>query len=175
MKRSAHPDLAALKKNVELVAVAEARGLKLTRQGKDYVGLCPFHDEKEPSFHVTPAKNLFHCFGCGAAGSVIDFVMRKDGLTFRQAVDKLLTETGVVQRAAHAPPPPEPTITVAPERARVLLERVVAIYEKNFADQPKAALICSNAASRTPACGPSIGLASATVACRNSYPMTGRC
>src|SRR6266700_5635902 len=75
-------DLATLKKHTDLVTVVQSRGVALSRKGNDYVGLCPFHQEKTASFHVTPAKNLFHCFGCDAAGSVIDFVMRKDGLTF---------------------------------------------------------------------------------------------
>src|SRR5579864_589916 len=98
MLRLKPQDLTALKKNTDLVAVAQARGVALTKQGNDYVGLCPFHEETTPSFHVTPVKNLYHCFGCDAAGSVIDFVMRKDGLDFRRAVDVLLTESGVAHR-----------------------------------------------------------------------------
>ena len=58
------------------MAVVQSRGVKLTKQGRDYVGLCPFHREKTPSFHITPSKNLFHCLGCDAGGSVIDFIMR---------------------------------------------------------------------------------------------------
>ncbi len=131
-------DLATLKKHTDLVTVVQSRGVALSRKGNDYVGLCPFHQEKTASFHVTPAKNLFHCFGCDAAGSVIDFVMRKDGLTFREAVDKLLTESGVVQRGSQTgrPEAPQPP-PVLPERAQVLLERVVAVYEKTFGDVPE--------------------------------------
>jgi DNA primase catalytic core len=123
-------DLAQLKKKSDLAAVAQARGLKLQRQGRDFIALCPFHQEQTPSFHITPAKNLFHCFGCGAAGSVIDFVMRLDGIPFKEAVNKLLTETGIVQRAADATTPETPAL--APERAHLLLERVIAIYQKNL-------------------------------------------
>jgi len=123
-------DLAQLKKKSDLAAVAHARGLKLQKQGRDFVGLCPFHQEQTPSFHITPAKNLFHCFGCGAAGSVIDFVMRLDGIPFKEAVNKLLTETGIVQRAADTPPTETPALS--PERAHLLLERVIAIYQKNL-------------------------------------------
>jgi DNA primase catalytic core len=124
-------DLAQLKKKSDLAAVARARGLKLVEQGRDFVALCPFHQEASPSFHITPAKNLFHCFGCGAAGSVIDFVMRLDGIPFHEAVNKLLTETGIVQRGIETPPPTE-TPAPAPERAHLLLERVIAIYQKNL-------------------------------------------
>jgi len=126
-------DLTLLKKNSDLVAVAQGRGLKLQKQGQDYVALCPFHKEQSPSFHITPTKNLFHCFGCGAAGSVIDFVMRLDGITFKDAVNKLLTETGIVHRATETPSPlPSPTMVLTPERANTLLERVISIYQKNL-------------------------------------------
>src|SRR3990167_7091466 len=100
------PDLAALKKSTDLVAVVQSRGVKLKRQGADFVGLCPFREEKTPSFHVTPSKNLFHCFGCGAAGSVIDFVMKKDGLTKQQAIDWLVKQSGgAIARAEPASAP----------------------------------------------------------------------
>lgn len=135
-------DLNQLKKKTDLVAVATARGVKLTQQGNDFVGLCPFHPEETPSFHITPAKNLFHCFGCGAAGSVIDFVMRMDGIPFQAAISQLLTETGVVQRGTDVPQekpaePAKPATTIPPERAHVLLERVVAIYAQNFQEGPE--------------------------------------
>jgi DNA primase catalytic core len=141
-------DLTALKKHNDLVAVVQSRGVALAKQGNDYVALCPFHEEKTPSFHVTPVKNLYHCFGCGAAGSVIDFVMRKDGVNFRKAVDVLLTESGVVQRGTRPPngepsgarPSPgrgQPYLEVTEERAQVLLERVVSIYQKNWAELPQ--------------------------------------
>jgi len=165
-------DLATLKKHTDLVTVVQSRGVALSRKGNDYVGLCPFHQEKTASFHVTPAKNLFHCFGCDAAGSVIDFVMRKDGLTFREAVDKLLTESGVVQRGSQTgrPEAPQPP-PVLPERAQVLLERVVAVYEKTFGDVPEAGPTWSSAASPTRACGHNIASAIATGGCPNSCPM----
>ncbi len=93
-------DLSALKRSTDLAAVVQARGVKLAKQGADMVGLCPFHEEKTPSFRVTPSKNLFHCFGCGAAGSVIDFVMKKDGLDKQGAIDWLIRQShGAVRRA----------------------------------------------------------------------------
>ena len=124
------PDLAALKRATDLVAVVAARGVKLKKQGNDYVGLCPFHPEKTASFHVTPAKNLFHCFGCGAAGSVIDFVMKKDGLTKQQAIDWLVRQSnGVIARGQAAPGSRAPA---PPENPAALLQRVVSFYARTL-------------------------------------------
>ncbi len=63
--------------------------------GGSYKGLCPFHDERSPSFHVSPAKGLWYCFGCGEGGDTIDFVMRVDLLSFAEAVEKLAGQFGV--------------------------------------------------------------------------------
>ncbi|GAA4114490.1 DNA primase [Nocardioides fonticola] len=64
--------------------------------GGSLKGLCPFHDEKSPSFHVTPSRGFYHCFGCQAGGDVIDFVKEMDGLTFSEAVERLADKVGVV-------------------------------------------------------------------------------
>ncbi|WP_431871955.1 DNA primase [Nocardiopsis eucommiae] len=66
--------------------------------GGSLKGLCPFHDEKSPSFNVTPAKNLFYCFGCGEGGDVISFVQKIDSLSFADAVESLARQTGIVLR-----------------------------------------------------------------------------
>ena len=63
--------------------------VSLRKRGKNYLGHCPFHSEKEPSFTVSNEKQIFHCFGCGASGSVFDFVMRTRNLTFAEAVREL--------------------------------------------------------------------------------------
>ena len=61
----------------------------LRRTGKDYTGLCPFHTEKTPSFTVSPAKQIYHCFGCGAGGDVIAFIQQIHGCDFKQACAEL--------------------------------------------------------------------------------------
>jgi len=125
------PDLAALKKTTDLVAVVQARGVKLKKQGNDLVGLCPFHQEKTPSFRVTPSKNLFHCFGCGAAGSVIDFVMKKDGLTKQQAIDWLVKQSGgAIARGGASARAQEKAEATKPQNPAALLQRVVSFYAK---------------------------------------------
>jgi DNA primase len=70
--------------------------LQLKRAGGGSLkGLCPFHDEKSPSFNVTPARNLFHCFGCGVGGDVIAFVQQIDHLSFTEAVELLAGRANV--------------------------------------------------------------------------------
>ena len=70
--------------------MVEARGIKLTRHGADLLGLCPFHNDRNPSLVVTPTKNLWHCLGaCSTGGTVIDWVMRAEGVSFRHAVEML--------------------------------------------------------------------------------------
>lgn len=70
--------------------------VKLKRSGKDYSGLCPFHGEKTPSFHVSRDKQLFHCFGCGASGNLVQFVMRIEGLDFVEALKLLADRAGII-------------------------------------------------------------------------------
>ncbi|MDZ4288125.1 MAG: DNA primase [Prosthecobacter sp.] len=65
------------------------RAVKLRRAGANFVGLCPFHTEKSPSFNVRPSTNSYHCFGCGAGGNAFRFLMENDGLTFMEAVKRL--------------------------------------------------------------------------------------
>jgi DNA primase len=72
------------------------RRVKLERRGREFAGLCPFHTEKTPSFYVVDDKDFFHCFGCGAHGDAIGFVMRAENLDFLEAVEKLAGEAGLV-------------------------------------------------------------------------------
>lgn len=83
--------------------------LKKAGAGGELVGLCPFHNEATPSFTVTDKKQFFHCFGCGAHGDGLAFVMQRQGLDFRQAVELLEGENGLahLQAARPAPPPPK--------------------------------------------------------------------
>ena len=75
--------------------------------GGSLKGLCPFHDEKSPSFHVTPARGFFHCFGCGEGGDVISFLIKIDGLTFTEAVERLADKVGVQLRREDGDAPRE--------------------------------------------------------------------
>lgn len=71
------------------------KNVRLTRAGREFKGCCPFHNEKTPSFYVNDDKQFFHCFGCGAHGSVIDYVMRHDNLSFPETVETLAALAGM--------------------------------------------------------------------------------
>ncbi|MCR4692606.1 MAG: DNA primase [Firmicutes bacterium] len=70
--------------------------VKLRKNGRDYTGLCPFHKEKSPSFHVNQEKQLFHCFGCGVGGNLVQFVMRAEGLDFVEALKLMADRAGII-------------------------------------------------------------------------------
>lgn len=69
--------------------------VKLTKKGSSYFGLCPFHNEKTPSFSVTPGKQMYYCFGCGAGGNVFNFIMEYENFTFGEALKYLADRAGV--------------------------------------------------------------------------------
>ena len=102
MARIPKEELERLKRDVSVVQLAEARGVSLKRHGSDLIGLCPYHEDHEPSLVITPSKNLWHCLGaCQAGGSVIDWVMRSEGVGFRNAVERLREQSAIShQRSA---------------------------------------------------------------------------
>lgn len=79
------------------VSIAEIIGekVKLTKRGREYLGLCPFHNEKTPSFTINESKGFYHCFGCGAHGNAVNFLMEAEGLPFIEAVKKLAARVGM--------------------------------------------------------------------------------
>lgn len=79
----------------DIVEVISEYGVALRRSGKSYRGLCPFHSDRNPSFFVSPDKQLFYCFGCGVGGTVIHFVMRYEGISFSEALKKLARRAGI--------------------------------------------------------------------------------
>ena len=90
MARIPDADIERLKQEVSLVRLVEDQGIPLKKHGKDYVGCCPFHDDKTPSLIITPEKNLWHCLGaCQMGGDVIQWMMKSQGVSFRHAVELL--------------------------------------------------------------------------------------
>jgi len=90
MARIPQQELDHLKAEVSLLDLVRRQGYEAKRQGKDYAVHCPFHEgDDTPSLIISPDKNLFHCFGCEASGSVVDWVMKTEGVSFRLAVEML--------------------------------------------------------------------------------------
>ena len=96
--RIAAADIAAVRDRVRIDEVVSEHVTLRPAGGGSLKGLCPFHDERSPSFHVTPSKGLYYCFGCGVGGDAIDFLMAMDHLSFTESVEKLAGRVGVQLR-----------------------------------------------------------------------------
>lgn len=118
---------------VEIVADYVA----LKRQGGRYVGLCPFHSEKTPSFTVSRDKQYFHCFGCGTGGDVFTFVMLRENLAFPEALKKLADKAGVTLPEQKLTPTQQAQRT-AVERGRALHKRAAELYFQCLRDDGRA-------------------------------------
>ena len=144
MARIPEYEVERLKREVSVQRLAEARGIKLHRHGADLLGLCPFHDDRNPSLVITPGKNLWHCLGaCNAGGTVIDWVMRADGISFRHAVELLRADHLPLAAAPIQPVKqctvrklPPPVTTQAGDRE--LLLDIVGYYNDTLKQSPEA-------------------------------------
>jgi DNA primase len=99
-------DIALVRERTSIVDVISEHVTLKPAGGGNLKGLCPFHDEKSPSFNVTPTRGFYHCFGCGAGGDTINFVMEIDHLTFAEAIERLAGRAGVQLRYEEAGPAP---------------------------------------------------------------------
>ncbi len=134
MARIQREELERLKREADLVGLVEGSGVKLRRHGADLLGLCPFHEDHEPSLVVSPAKGLWHCLGaCQAGGSVIDWVMRREGVSFRHAVEILRGAPAASAKARALPPLLEPDVD-----DQALLQQVVGYYHETLKESPEA-------------------------------------
>src|SRR2546430_11140140 len=91
-------DLAEVRERANLVEVISAHAQLRKAGPRTFKGLCPFHQEKTPSFTVDPAKQVYYCFGCGAGGDVFDFLRGAEGLSFTEAAERLATRLGITLR-----------------------------------------------------------------------------
>ncbi|MFQ5949210.1 MAG: DNA primase, partial [Nitrospiria bacterium] len=121
----------------DLIAVV-SEYLPLKRSGQNYTGLCPFHHEKTPSFVVSPSKQIFHCFGCGVGGSLFQFLMKMEGISFPEALHRLAEKGGI----------PLPTrgdghkTDQAKQEADAIYqlnEAIAAYFHKNLRERPEGA------------------------------------
>jgi DNA primase catalytic core len=144
MARIPEHEVERLKREISVQRLAEARGIKLQRHGADLLGLCPFHDDRNPSLVITPAKNLWHCLGaCNAGGSPIDWVMKAEGISFRHAVeflraDHLPLAASPIQPVKHGTVRklPPPVAREADDRAALM--QVVNYYNETLKQSPEA-------------------------------------
>jgi DNA primase catalytic core len=146
MARIPESELERLKSEVSVERLVEASGVELKRGGKDMLGRCPFHEDDTASLVVSPGKNLWHCFGCGAAGGPIDWVMKTRGVSFRHAVE-LLREglpSSAAGQAAEAAPIKRTTVRSLPPPVAfdaddaVLLGQVADYYAATLKQAPEA-------------------------------------
>ncbi len=147
MARIPDGELERLKGQVSLVRLIEASGTRLIRQGKDWACRCPWHeDDDTPSCVITPATNLWHCFGCNVGGSVIDWVMRQHKVSFRHACELLAKEHPAL--AAGSAVAPAPKLSAGKLRTaqtfsleagdQALLDQVIEFYHQTLKASPEA-------------------------------------
>jgi DNA primase len=134
MARIPEVDLDRLKREVSLERLVQAQGIELKKHGvADLIGRCPFHDDKSPSLVISPKKNLWHCLGaCQQGGSVIDWVMKRDAVSFRHAVEVLRGDVL---------PSPAASIPVPVDEAKQdheIVGQVVAYYHETLKQSPEA-------------------------------------
>jgi DNA primase len=139
MARIPESEIERLKSEVSVERLVEAAGIALKRAGKDLLGRCLFHDDREASLVVTPAKNLWHCFGCQTGGGPIDWVMKSQGVSFRHAVELMRNDSplaaSVVKKATV--PKLAPPVSLDADDGR-LLAQVVSYYHETLKRSPEA-------------------------------------
>jgi DNA primase len=138
-------EIERIKRESDLAAVVRSRGVALKPQGGDLIGLCPFHEDKNPSLHVTPGKQLWRCVSCNATGNVIQFVQRFDGVSFRHAYELLKTgklsalsapTTGAPLKKSTVPRLENPLAADADDQAA--LRQVLDYYHARLKENPAA-------------------------------------
>lgn len=116
---------------VDIVELIQAR-VHLKKKGRNYSACCPFHDEKTPSFSVSPDKQFYYCFGCGAHGNAVGFLIAYDRMEFLDAIDYLASQVGVeVPKTADQKVPQHPDLYP-------LMEKVAQFYQQRLRENQKA-------------------------------------
>jgi len=133
-----------IRREISVQRLAEARGIQLRRMGKNMMGLCPFHQDKNPSLSITPSTNKWHCLGCGKGGTAIDWVMHTEGVSTRHALEMLSRDLVPMTPAGGGPPPKKCTVPKLPPLIQQtnddqkLVEIVVSYYHKILKEKPEA-------------------------------------
>ncbi|ANO52662.1 CHC2 zinc finger domain-containing protein [Woeseia oceani] len=143
MARIPDDQLDRLKAEVAVERLATSMGVTLKRHGADLLGLCPFHDDREPSLVISPKTNLWHCLGvCQSGGSVIDWVMQAEGVSFRHAAELLLADYQPLaadkRTTAHSTVKKLPTALETDAGDAKLLVQVIDYYHETLKQSPEA-------------------------------------
>ena len=145
MARIPEQEIERLKNELSVLRLVEASGIELARHGKDWLGRCPFHDDKTPSLVVSPEKNLWHCLGaCNAGGTAIDWVMRMKGVSFRLAVELLRNDLPSLAASKSAAPVKRASTVKLPSDLsadaddQALMQRVMNYYHATLKQSPEA-------------------------------------
>jgi len=146
MARIPEADIERLKEEISVQRLVEDSGIALKKSGKDWLGCCPFHEDDTASLVVTPAKNLWHCFGCQIGGGPIDWVMKAKGVSFRHAVELLKADPSLAARPAveGSSPVKRSTVRALPPPVALdaddqhLLDDTLAYYHARLKQSPEA-------------------------------------
>ena len=136
MARYTQESIESLREAVDMVALV-SKETDLRRAGTRWTGLCPFHEERTPSFSVNAEEKLYHCFGCQKGGDAIGFVMETEGLDFPEAVEALADRFGVELKREREDPEEEER-RKRRERLLALLERTTGFYSTYLWEAPEA-------------------------------------
>ncbi len=143
MARIPDDQLDQLKHEISIQRLVEAQGIPLKPHGQDLIGRCPFHDDHTPSLVISPKNNLWHCLGaCQTGGSVIDWVMKVEGISFRHAAELLQTDyqpsLAAKSGVKRCTIPKLPTTLVTQAENAQVLQQVVTYYHQMLKDSPEA-------------------------------------
>ena len=143
MPRIPDDELNRLKKEIPIVDLIQSSGVTLKQQGKNYIGLCPLHDDKEPSLIVTPETNLWCCKGaCNTGGSTIDWVAKSQGASFRLACEILQKDQSIITSGVRPSTRNTTTVLSSPLAANAdnqkLLQQVITYYHDVLKESPEA-------------------------------------
>jgi DNA primase catalytic core len=135
-----------LKRSIDLIALFESFGVKLEKKGASYMGLCPFHDDKNPSLSVDREKGVYHCFGCGESGDAIELVEKMKGIGFREALaylkaTPLRPSSGpqqIAEKRIQDREPVEQAVRAPVFETPFLLDKIAERYEKAVGENPEA-------------------------------------
>lgn len=172
MARIPEEEIERIKREVAIVPLVESRGVKLSGHGNNLMGLCPFHDDKSPSLVVSPSKNVWHCLGaCQAGGSVIDWLMKADRVSFRLAVEMLRKKAPSLAAPKPATRARLDELAEPHDPDRIVLRRVVDFYHETLKQSVEALAYLRVAGSTRARCSrpfdSDIQIARSPIGCRS--------